>query len=580
MNYASSTAPFDIRIDNARLVDGSGGPASTGSLGIREGRIAALGKIDGDAVRVIDAQGSILAPGFVDIHTHYDAQAFWDPTLSPSSHFGVTTVVSGNCGFSIAPLSGNEDDAAYLMRMLARVEGMPLEALKAGVPWDWVTFADFLNRLDGRTALNMGFMVGHSALRRAVMGARAVGNKADAQEIAAMQHLLRLSLQAGGMGFSSTISSTHNDADGNPVPSRFATREELLALAGVLKDFPGTTLEFLPVMSDVFPPEQLDLMTDLSKAANRPLNWNVLNPMSKRRDMYESHLGASDYARERGARVVPLVTAQVNTVWVNFISGFILDTYSGWDELFRQSIPERIKWLSDPERRRSIEPGTPGRPVPRRLPSRWDYWTIAEVFHPAYKRFQGKTIGEASKALGKPPFDAMCEIVVADELRTSLQMPHGGNDEATWKMRAEAWLDERTIVGASDAGAHLDMIDSFTAPVQVLAEGVRNRKLLTVEQAVRQLTSVPAGLIGLVDRGALKIGYHADLVIFDPDTVGAGPVHMRQDLPAGAGRLFADAVGVNNVLVGGCEIVRENEFLGKFPGRILRSGRDTRTVTP
>ncbi|HXC37675.1 MAG TPA: amidohydrolase family protein [Burkholderiales bacterium] len=572
---------FDLRIDNATLIDGNGTPGVPGSVAFRDGRIAAMGEVKGSALRAIDAQGMVVAPGFIDIHTHYDAQAFWDPTLSPSSHFGVTTVLAGNCGFSIAPLSGKSDDAEYLMRMLARVEGMPLQSLQQGVPWNWRTFEEFLARLDGTTALNIGFMVGHSALRRTVMGERAVGHQASEAEVKAMQGLLRESIRAGGLGFSSTINNSHNDAEGNPVPSRHASHDELVALAGVLREFEGTTLEFLPKIGDVFPQDQLDLLANLSTAANRPLNWNVLVPNSKRKDMYQSQLGASDYAAARGGRVVPLVSAQVNTTWVNFDSGFILDMYPGWNELFRLPRSERLRVLADPEWRRRLDSGARSDTTGTRAEtSRWEQWRLAEVFHADYKRFQGQTVGEAARVLGRAPFDTMLDIVVADGLRTSLQMPMRGDDDETWRMRGEAWLDGRTIVGASDAGAHLDMIDSFTSTVRVLSDGVRQRKLLTLEQAVQQFTTVPARLVGIKERGELKVGNHADVVVFDPATVGCGPVHTRYDMPAGAGRLYADAIGVKHVFVNGREIVRDNAFQGQYPGKVLRSGRDTYTVTP
>ena len=235
---------LDVLIAGGRVVDGTGAPARSADVGLRDGRIAAIGTIDEPAARTVDASGRIVSPGFVDVHTHYDAQVFWDGTLSPSCYHGVTSVVGGNCGFSIAPLS--PDAGGYLMRMLARVEGMPLESLQEGVPWDWSSFGEYLDRLEGKLAVNAGFMVGHSALRRVVMGERAVGHEATQQELDAMLALLRASLAEGGLGFSSTISPTHNDGEGQPVPSRHASRDEMIALARAVRDFPGTTIEFLP----------------------------------------------------------------------------------------------------------------------------------------------------------------------------------------------------------------------------------------------------------------------------------------------------------------------------------------------
>jgi N-acyl-D-aspartate/D-glutamate deacylase len=575
---------LDLKIVNGTLIDGTGEPGVRGDVGIKDGRIAyvgkPLGKVDAEARETIDATGLTVTPGFVDLHTHYDAQAFWDPSLSPSSHFGVTTIYGGNCGFSIAPLSGKKADGVYLMRMLSRVEGMPLESLEAGVPWDWKTFGEYLERVEGRLAINHGFMVGHSALRRTVMGERAVGHQATEAEIAAMQKLMRESLAAGGMGFSSTINNSHNDADGNPVPSRHATHEEILALASVVSEFEGTTVEFLPKIGDAFPPEQLELLTNLSKSANRPVNWNILIPDAKRAEIFRSQLGASDYAAARGGRVVPLVQAHVGSTFVNFNSGFVLDMYKDWDALFRKPVDERVQALKDPAYRRQLDESARTRSGARSSTTSWGDWIFAGIFEPANKRFEGKRVGDVAKELDKEPFDAMLDIVVEDRLRTSFRMPQRGSDEESWRMRGAAWLDERTIVGASDAGAHLDLNDTFATPMSVISEGVRKRKLLTLEQAVRQLSSVPARLVGLRERGELREGWHADICVFDAQNAGVGPLHMRYDLPAKAGRLYAESVGVKHVFVNGREIMRDGQFRGIYPGRTLRSGRDTYTVTP
>ncbi|MFM7784161.1 MAG: amidohydrolase family protein, partial [Gammaproteobacteria bacterium] len=224
---------LDILIKGGTVIDGTGAPGRVADVGIRNGYIVAIGAIDEPAKQTLEAGGKSVAPGFVDVHTHYDAQVFWDRALSPSCFHGVTTVVGGNCGFSIAPLNGKPEDSAYLMRMLARVEGMPLESLQTGVPWSWRSFGDYLEQLEGSLAINAGFMVGHSAIRRHVMGERAVGSSATAEDIAAMQQLLRESIAAGGLGFSSTVSPTHNDGEGRPVPSRHASDDELYALASV-----------------------------------------------------------------------------------------------------------------------------------------------------------------------------------------------------------------------------------------------------------------------------------------------------------------------------------------------------------
>ena len=566
---------LDVVIRGGTLVDGSGEAPRQGDLGIRDGRIVALGRVDEEAREEVDARGKVVAPGFVDIHTHYDAQAFWDGTLSPSPFHGVTTVVGGNCGFSIAPLSPEAGD--YLMRMLARVEGMPLESLQVGVPWDWSSFGEYLDKLEGKLSVNAGFMVGHSAIRRVVMGERAVGEEATAEELAEMVELLRASLAEGGMGFSSTISKTHNDADGQPVPSRHASKEEILTLARQVRDFEGTTVEFLPGVD--WGQDEKEYMADISLAANRPVNWNVLAPTTMSADMVEHQLNATDVARARGAEVIALTVPQPMTVRINLHGGFVFDALYGWAHLFRMPIEERKTFLKDPANRAKLEADAKNEEsgIFRAL-AVWENMTIDQVRNPDLQKYRGRNIGEIAKELGKQPFDTMLDIALEDDLHTYFMPPTMGNDEDSWKLRGKVWQDDRAVIGASDAGAHLDMIDTFAFTSQVLGNGVREFGVISLEEAVRQLTDVPARLYGVRERGRLEVGWHADVVVFDSATVGLGETYTKFDLPAGAGRLYADAKGIDHVFANGVEIVRDNLDTGARPGTILRSGRDTDTV--
>ncbi len=568
---------LDVILRGGKVVDGSGGPARVADVGIRDGRIAAIGRIEEPARREIDVADKVVAPGFVDVHTHYDAQVFWDGTLSPSPFHGVTSVVGGNCGFSIAPLSPDAGD--YLMRMLARVEGMPLESLAAGVPWDWKSFDDYLSRIEGTLAVNAGFMVGHSAIRRVVMGERAVGHEASEDELAHMVALLRESLEQGGLGFSTTISPTHNDGDGQPVPSRHASRDEILALSRAVRDHAGTTVEFLPGLG-AFDDEKKQLMTDVSLAANRPVNWNVLAPTSANPQLVDAQLAATDYARERGAEVVALTVPQPMTIRINLHAGFVFDAFHGWAELFQMPIEERKAFLRDPANRARLDADAHDeRSGMLRGLAVWENLTVDQVHAERNRGCVGRRIGEIAQELGKTPFDTMIDLALDDDLLTSFVPPTGGDDEASWQLRGRTWLDDRTVIGASDAGAHLDMIDTFAFSTQVLGNGVRRHGLLPVEEAVRQLTDVPARLYGLRQRGRLEEGWHADVVVFDEACVDCGPTYTRFDLPAGAGRLYADAVGIEHVFVNGVEIVSDGRDTGARPGTVFRSGRDTETVT-
>jgi len=568
---------LDVKICGGTLIDGTGEAARRADLGIRDGRIVAIGSIEQDARETIDATGKIVCPGFVDVHTHYDAQAFWDGTLSPSPYHGVTSVFAGNCGFSIAPLS--PEAGPYLMRMLARVEGMPLDALEQGVPWDWQSFGEYLERLEGKLAVNAGFMVGHSAIRRVVMGERAVGHEASDGELAAMKQLLHDSLDAGGIGFSSTVSVTHNDGDGNPVPSRHASREEIIELGRVVSGHPGTTVEFLPGLA-LFDDDIKQLMTDLSLAAQRPVNWNVLAANGAAPEAAEQQLSATDYARERGAEVIALTVPQAVKVRINLHSGFVFDGFPGWAGLFRMPVDERIEALRDPALRRELDAGAHSEEagILRGL-ANWSILKVGETFSEKTRPYAGRTIGEIAEELGTTPFDTMIDIALADGLKTSFSPISIGDDPDSWALRGKLWQDDRTVIGASDAGAHLDMIDTFAQTTQVLGNGVRKHQLLPLEQAIHQLTQVPAALYGLKQRGVLREGWHADVVVFDADTVGVGETYTRFDLPAGAGRLYADAQGIDHVFVNGVEIVRGQKHTGAMPGTVLRSGRDTETVS-
>lgn len=570
---------LDLLIRDANIVDGTGAPARHGDVGVKDGRITAVGETDESATKTLDAQGLTLAPGFVDLHTHYDAQLFWDPTASPSVQHGVTTVFGGNCGFTLAPAASDQQD--YLTRMLARVEGMPLDALRAGLDWRWSSFGDWLKRFEGRIAVNAGFLVGHSALRLAAMGDDAVGGAATQQQLERMVALLHDALDAGALGFSTSQSQTHNDAAGNPVPSRSASREELLELAGGVRDHPGTTLEaIIPGCINGFTDDEVALLTGMSVAADRPLNWNLLGVSAANPAGHEKQLRASEVAAEHGGRVVALTLPHAMKIRLSFLTGFVLDGLPGWREVMHLPVPERLAALADPEVRRRLNQGAQSEEAGMlRGLANWGRLIIVETFAPENADATGRSVGEVAAARGGEPFDTLLDIVIADELRTGLTPPAFGDESADWRMRAEVWRHPHAVIGGSDAGAHLDMMCGAIYTTSLLGHGVREYGVVTLEEAVRLLTDVPARLYGLVERGRIAPGWHADLVLFDPDTVDHGPERTRYDLPAGAPRLVADAHGIASVLVGGVEVCRDGVATGAMPGIVLRSGRDTQTVS-
>ncbi len=575
---------LDIKIIGGTVIDGTGAASTRADVGVTDGRIVAVGDVPDDARRVIDATDLVVAPGFIDLHTHYDAQAFWDGTLSPSPLHGVTTVMAGNCGFSIAPLTGVDggevraDDADYLMRMLARVEGMPLESLQQGVPWNWGTSAEYFDMLDGTLMPNAGFMVGHSALRRVVMHDDASERAATADEIAQMATLLRRGLAAGGMGFTSTWSTSHNDHRGRPVPSRAATKDELLALCSVVSEFPGTQLEFIPAVGQ-FSDDTFRLMGAMSAAANRPLNWNLLQVYAQNWDLVQHQLAGFDIAAAEGGRVLALTLPDTFRLRLNFTSGFILDILHGWDTLMALPVDEKIRQLRDPGCRAEWNRLAQSTEGTQRAIANWAGYWVLETFSDEWKPYEGRIIGEIARELGREAWDVLVDIVLADGLRTVIANQDRGQDDATWSRRVEVWRDHRAVVGASDAGAHLDMIDSFAYSTTLLARAVRERELLPMEEAVHYLTGAPAALYGLRERGRIAVGLCADLQVFDPSTIGPGPVAMKFDLPGGAGRVYGEAIGVHHVMVNGVPCVEQGELLSARPGKLLRSGADTHTVS-
>jgi N-acyl-D-aspartate/D-glutamate deacylase len=541
---------------------------------VRDGRVVAIGEVSEPATRTIDADGRVVAPGFVDVHTHYDAQVFWDPTLSPSPLHGVTTVLGGNCGFTIAPLVAREAD--YLMKMLARVEGMPLDALAAGVPWNWSSTAEYYDRFDNTLSVNAGFLVGHCAIRRVVMGERSVGEAASEDDLRAMTQLLDESLNAGGLGFSSSWAETHNDGDGEPVPSRHATAEELYALCRTTGEHEGTSLEFIPTTRE-FTDHHLDVMARMSAAAQRPLNWNLLTVSAMNTKFVEDRLAAGNVARDLGAKVVALTIPEPPRPRMSFLSGFVLDALAGWAKPMSLAAAEKLALLADPVRRRELDEQAQGTQGLIRAIARWERHILVETFTPENKKYEGRAIGEVAAERGQTPFDALCDIAVADDLRTVFSPPEFGNDRSDWEARAAVWRDGRAVIGASDAGAHLDLLATFNYTTTTLARAVREHEVVPLEEAVQLMTDVPARLYGLRDRGRIATGAHADIVIFDPATVAPGPVSTRADLPTGAARVYGEAEGIDAVVVNGDVIVERGEFTDARPGTLLRSGRDTQT---
>ncbi len=570
---------LDLKISGGEIVDGTGRARWRGDVGVKDGRIVAIGDLASEPAKEHhDATGRIVAPGFIDGHTHYDAQVFWDPTLSPSCYHGVTTVIGGFCGFSIAPMT--PEAATYIKPMLARVEGMPLETLELASAWDWRSFGDYLSKIEGRLGLNAGFFAGHSAIRRIVMGARAVGEQATPEDLAEMQDLLDQSLTEGALGFSTTLSVTHNDADGNPVPSRWADRGEVLGLAGVVSRHEGTGLELLP--NPTLSSEMREMLADISIAGQRPVNWNMIlvTGQPEAEQLVARQLEASDYARARGGEVIALTLSCPTVVYMNLKSGQTFDAMPGlWREVFKWPVEQRLARFADPDVRRQLAADLASVSGGMEVISRIEAYTVVSTPSARNKSYEGRRIGAIAAEEGKAAIDVLLDIALADDLMTIFSPDIGGDSQAAYELRGKLWADDRVLIGASDAGAHLDTIDTFSCSTALLQKGVREHKVIGLEQAVHKITGRPATYFGLIDRGLIAEGYHADIVIFDEATVGRGATYYRYDLPGeGAFRLYADALGIDRVFVNGVQIVENGVHSGKLPGKVLRSGEDTRTV--
>ncbi|MDI3386525.1 D-aminoacylase [Streptomyces sp. B-S-A8] len=576
---------LDHLIKGATVVDGTGTPAYRADLGIRDGRIAVIadpGTVTEAARSSEDATGKVLAPGFVDPHTHYDAQLFWDPYATPSLNHGVTTVAGGNCGFTLAPLNPERPgDADYTRRMMSKVEGMSLVALEEGAPWNWSGFGEYLDQLEGRTAVNAGFMVGHCALRRYVMGEDAVGGKPTEAQLQAMLDLFHQAMDEGAWGLSTTQSSTHSDGDGQPVASRHADPEELLALSRAVAEHEGTQLEAIVAgCLDQFSDDEIDLFVEMSAAAGRPLNWNVLTIDAAVPERVPRQLVPSERARKAGGRIVALTMPILTPMNMSLGTFCALNLIPGWGDILGLPVPERIVKLRDPgvraEMLRRADSKEAG--VFRRLAD-FGRYVIGDTYSPENEGLTGRVVQDIAAERGQDAFQCLVEICANDELRTVLWPMPTDNDPASWELRKQTWEHEDVLLGGSDAGAHLDRMCGAPYTTRFLGDCLRGRKLTSLERAVQMLTDDPARLFGLVDRGRIAEGHHADLVLFDPEKIDAGKATLVHDLPGDSPRLDSKAIGVNAVWVNGVEAIREDVVTGAVPGKVLRSGTDTRTVS-
>jgi len=556
---------YDLLIKDGFLVDGSGLPGYHGDLGVADGKIVAMGKVDGPAKETISAKGLVVAPGFVDVHTHYDAQLFWDPWATPSSWHGFTSVFMTNCGFGLAPCRPQDRD--YITRMLVKVEAMPLESLKAGVPWNWETYGEYLNALDRRLAVNVMALAPHSTIRYHVMGDESRKRTATTAEISQMQTIVADCMKAGAFGFSSSSGPVHFDGEGLPVPSRHATQDEIVALASVLKDFHRGTVCVIPPGIPRVQQSDMTYMSRLSRESGRPVLWNLLTQTWDAPTHWRQVLDWTEEAFHEGARVHPLALCERFDLTFS-LRGAVFEDMPGWKAASTGSRSQKIANYSNPEIRAAMQRDLED-PTPKVFSKRMQDIFVNAVRLPEHQALVGKDMAELGKMQGKTPLEAMIDLALSENLETQFLIRGfaNGDEAAVRGMTTNPYV----LTGGSDGGAHIAFLCQVTYSSFLLSHWVREKKAMTLEQAVRKLTFDPAVLLGIPNRGLLKTGLAADLTIFDPDKVQAKDKEFVQDMPGGASRLVARADGYRYTVVNGQVIFRDGEQTSACPGRVLRS---------
>ncbi len=555
---------YDLLITNGTIVDGSGGARFNGNVAVQDGRIAALGAIEASAATVIDAAGQIVCPGFVDPHTHYDAQITWDRLLSSSAEHGVTTVVMGNCGVGIAPCRPPERE--WLTDDLVTVEGIDKEVLVEGIRWEWETFPEFLDAAQRRgSALNLAFLAPISPFRTYVLGAQAnerAATPAEARQIAVM---LDEAMQAGAWGFTTTANRQHIGHGGKPLAARMASRDELAAYAGVLKRLKRGVIELaLTKRYATLAEDEEGLLKFLLDAGERPVTWLSLSNLAEKPGAVAEILDRVEPLIRRGG--IPQILTRPFVFDMNLRRPFMLTEVSASKPLFDAAFEKQMEIYADPAFRAAFkEELKQGR--------KWSGavrgTTVVSVVNPELRQYEGRTVGEIAQERDQDPNDVFFDLAVADNLQVKFVVPRANNDPA---QLAEMMRDPRTLIGLSDAGAHLDMLCECGYPTYLLAHWVREQRTLTLERAIQRITSEPADYFGISDRGRLRAGAAADIVILDEDTVSSPlrPTPVK-DLPAGGTRLYCKAEGISRVIVNGQVLYRDGRHTGALPGKVLRA---------
>ena len=564
---------FDLVIKNGVVIDGSGLPRYRADVGVRNGRIASIGRIRESARQVIDAEGRVVAPGFVDGHTHMDAQIFWDPLGTCSCWHGITSVVMGNCGFTLAPCA--DKDKQLVMRNLERAEDISADAMNVGIEWSWTTFREYLDTIERLPkGINYSGYLGHSALRTYVMGERAFDGAATEDDLRAMEAELRDAIQAGAIGFTTSRSVSHETPDRRPVASRMATWNEVRRLVGVMGDLNAGIFELAGESFDrsdkVDPAKRRDYhvrLRDLAVESGRPITFGLFS----RKDapgVYKDYVNLLDETAAAGGRMFAQVHSRALSAVLSFRTQLPFDKLPVWKEIRRLPLAEQRAKFSDPALRAQLVQaakaryeGSEARGTEAR-PAVFDWIFVMESVHGTHR-----SVAEIARERNGDPVQAMIDLGLETDFNVFFLQPIANEDQ---EIALDLMRLPRAVVTFSDSGAHVSQLMDSSLQTHLLAHWVRERQAFTLEQAVRMLTLVPATQWGFADRGLVREGMAADLVVFDPDTIAAEMPEVVHDLPAGAKRLTQRCRGIAATVVNGEVLLRDGKHTGALPGRLLR----------
>jgi N-acyl-D-aspartate/D-glutamate deacylase len=552
---------YDLLIKGGRIYDGSGLPSYLGDVAVDKGRIVEVGRVKQSAARTIDAGGLAVAPGFIDHHTHMDAQIFWDPYGTSEPQHGVTTMVMGNCGLTLAPAKESDHDA--LVKSFVRVEAIPRRVLEQGVPWGWESFGDYLDALEGKVGINVGGLVGHIAIRQYVLGEQSVERTATADETKVMKRLVKESMEAGALGLSTNRNERHMREDGKPVASRLADDDEFLGLCDVLGDMNSGVIETILGRNKI---EHFKLYDLLARRTSRPILWQSLQHRWAEPNLWREQLDAVAPIFRDGYRAYGLSHTVPLVRHFSLKNCQVFDEFPTWKALMFAPEVVRKEAFKDPETRRKLRADLAD-PRPTNFHRRWDILRVEKAAKPENQKYNGKTVADMAAMRGQDPLDAFLDLSLEEDLGTVFWNANNGGDP---EAMAEILRSPYVLVGTSDAGAHVQFGADFGYGTILLGLWVRERGLMTLEHAIHKLTFHVASIFGLEDRGLVRPGYAADFAIFDPKTVNAHEPEWAEDYPANTKRLVQRSEGIHYTIVNGRVIFEDGRLSGELPGKVLR----------